>query len=92
MFGEHGANGWRIKKKKKKRKIKCREAYYQPEKGSMLTRRPYFIPTPSLKILTGPWHSESADMDFSLIQIGSRQNSEVSKMSVIEPNPNDTLR
>lgn len=29
---------------------------------------------------------------FSLIQIGSRQNSEVSKMSIIEPHPNDTLR
>lgn len=37
---------------------------YQPEKGSMLTRKPHFIPTPSLKILTGPWHLGSADTDF----------------------------
>lgn len=36
-------------------------------------------PHSSLKILTGPWHSESADMNLPLIQIGSRQNSEVSK-------------
>lgn len=49
---------------KKKRKIKFRGAYYQPEKGSMLTWKPYFSPTPSLKILTGPWHSESADTNF----------------------------
>lgn len=45
-------------------KIELREDYYQPEKGSMLTRKPHFIPTPSLKILTGPWHLESADTDF----------------------------
>ena len=60
----HGVNGWRIKQgKKKKRKIKFRGEYYQPGKGSMLTWKPYFSPTPSLKILTGPWHSESADMN-----------------------------
>lgn len=47
----------------KKRKIKFRGEYYQPGKGSMLTWKPYFSPTPSLKILTGPWHSESADMN-----------------------------
>lgn len=49
----------------KKGKIKFRGEYYQPGKGSMLTWKPYFSPTPSLKILTGPWHSESADMNLS---------------------------
>lgn len=58
----HGVNRWRIKQQQQqKRKIKFRGEYYQPGKGSMLTWKPYFSPTPSLKILTGPWHSESAD-------------------------------
>lgn len=49
------------------------------------------IPVPFLKILTGPWHSESAGLDFP-VQTGSGQNSEVSKVSVIKPHPNGTLR
>lgn len=58
----HGVNRWRIKQQQQqKRKIKFRGEYYQPGKGSVLTWKPYFSPTPSLKILTGPWHSESAD-------------------------------
>lgn len=58
----HGVNRWRIKQQQQqKRKIKFRGEYYQPGKGSMLTWKLYFSPTPSLKILTGPWHSESAD-------------------------------
>lgn len=55
----------------------------------------FSILTPSLKILTGPCHLEAADYTFFfffLIQTGSRQSSEVSKMSVIEPHPNNTLR
>lgn len=59
MFGKHGVNGG----SKKKKKIKLGD-YYLPGKERIYAhRRPRFIPKPSLKILPGPWHSESADTD-----------------------------
>lgn len=74
--------------KKKKRKTKIREDDYLLEKRICAHKRPHFIPNPSLKFLTGPWHSESADTDFP-IQTGSWQKSEASKMSILEPHPDN---
>lgn len=66
MFGKEGCNGRRIKKtKQKKGRLKSNQRrILSARKRVYAHRRPHIIPNPSLIILSGPWHSESADTDF----------------------------
>lgn len=88
MFGKYGVNGGRIfffkGRLKSEKNIICQKRDLCSQKATLY---PKSLPQNSFWSLA----FRISRYAFSLIRIGSRQNSEVSEMS-IEPHPNNTLR